>query len=295
MSAGMSGRSRSRDARTRPRVQATPSRLVAFERRDRIADLVRDRGSVRASELTDLFGVTDETIRRDLAHLADQGVLRRAHGGAVATPTRAESTFERRLHEHEAEKIAIARAAAELVRDGSTIIIDSGTTTVHLARAIADKRDLVVITNAVTNAIELIGSPTVTVVLTGGVVRPATLGAVGDLAVATLKELHVDQVFLAMNSVTVDGGLTYPSFEEVAVKRAMIEAGSEVILLVDASKFGHNSLVRVAALDAVSTVVTSASSDAGTIGAMRDMGIEVIVAEPIARPRSGPGEEGTAD
>jgi DeoR family fructose operon transcriptional repressor len=260
-------------------------RLVAFERRDRIADLVRDRGSVRASELTDLFGVTDETIRRDLAHLADQGVLRRAHGGAVATPTRAESTFERRLHEHEAEKIAIARAAAELVRDGSTIIIDSGTTTVHLARAIADKRDLVVITNAVTNAIELIGSPTVTVVLTGGVVRPATLGAVGDLAVATLKELHVDQVFLAMNSVTVDGGLTYPSFEEVAVKRAMIEAGSEVILLVDASKFGHNSLVRVAALDAVSTVVTSASSDAGTIGAMRDMGIEVIVAEPIADAR----------
>jgi DeoR family fructose operon transcriptional repressor len=278
-----------------PMSTGASQRLVAFERRDRIADLVRDRGSVRASELTDLFGVTDETIRRDLAHLADQGVLRRAHGGAVATPTRAESTFERRLHEHEAEKIAIARAAAELVRDGSTIIIDSGTTTVHLARAIADKRDLVVITNAVTNAIELIGSPTVTVVLTGGVVRPATLGAVGDLAVATLKELHVDQVFLAMNSVTVDGGLTYPSFEEVAVKRAMIEAGSEVILLVDASKFGHNSLVRVAALDAVSTVVTSASSDAGTIGAMRDMGIEVIVAEPIARPRSGPGEDGTAD
>jgi DeoR/GlpR family transcriptional regulator of sugar metabolism len=113
------------------------SRLVAFERRDRIADLVRDRGSIRASELTNLFGVTDETIRRDLARLAELGVLQRAHGGAVATTTRAEATFERRLHEHETEKIAIARAAAELVRDGSRIIIDSGTTTVQFAKALA--------------------------------------------------------------------------------------------------------------------------------------------------------------
>jgi DeoR/GlpR family transcriptional regulator of sugar metabolism len=262
-----------------PRDPEAAPRLVAFERRDRIADLIRDRGSVRASELTDLFGVTDETIRRDLARLADQGVLRRAHGGAVATPTRAESTFERRLHEHEEEKIAIARAAAGLVRDGSTIIIDSGTTTVHFARALADKRDLVVITNAVTNAIELIDSPSVMVVLTGGLVRPATLGAVGDLAVATLRELHVDQVFLAMSSITIAGGLTYPSFEEVAVKRAMIAAATEVILLADHSKFGHNSLVRVAPLDAVSTIVTSADCDPATVAAMREMGIEVLVAD----------------
>jgi DeoR family transcriptional regulator, fructose operon transcriptional repressor len=266
-----------------PRDDEGSPRLVAFERRDRIADLVRDRGSVRASELTDLFGVTDETIRRDLARLADQGVLRRAHGGAVATPTRAESTFERRLHDHEAEKIAIARAAAELVRDGSTIIIDSGTTTVHFARALTDKRDLVVITNAVTNAIELIDSPSVTVVLTGGLVRPATLGAVGDLAVATLRELHVDQVFLAMNSITIDGGLTYPSFEEVAVKRAMIDAATEVVLLADHSKFGHNSLVRVSPLDVVSTIVTSADCDPATVAAIREMGIEVLVADtPVA-------------
>lgn len=128
-----------------------------------------------------------------------------------------------------------------------------------------------VIVNAVTNAIELMESPNVTVVLTGGVVRPTTLGAVGDLALATLGELHVDQIFLAINNISIDGGLMYPSFEEVAVKRAMIAAASEVVLLADRSKFGHDSLVRVAPVDALTRIVTSAGMRSGDLGrAARD-------------------------
>ncbi len=254
-----------------------PIGLVAPERRRRIVELVRDRGSVRASELMDLFGVTDETIRRDLAQLADLGVLSRAHGGAMA-PTRAESSFSLRLREHEAEKVAIAQAAAELVSDGSTIIVDSGSTAVHFVRALKSKRDLIVVTNAVTNAIELMESRDITVVLTGGIVRPTTFGAVGELAVATLGELRVDQTFLAINSVSIEGGLTYPNFDEVAVKRAMIAAATDVILLADHSKFGHDSLVRVAPIDVLTHVVTSAGSDPETIGALRERGIQVIVA-----------------
>ncbi len=117
-----------------------------------------------------------------------------------------------------------------------------------------------------------------TVILTGGLVRPATLGAVGDLAVATLRELHVDQAFMAMSSVTLQGGLTYPSFDEVAVKRAMIDAASEVILLADHSKFGHDSLVRVAPLDAVSVIVTSAACDPSLVAEFREIGVNVILA-----------------
>lgn len=254
-----------------------PIGLVAPERRRRIVELVRDRGSVRASELMALFGVTDETIRRDLAQLADLGALRRAHGGAIA-PAHAESDFALRLREHEAEKIAIGRAAAELVSDGSTIIVDSGTTAVHFVRALTSKRDLIVVTNAVTNAIELMQSRDITVVLTGGVVRSTTFGAVGDFAVATLGELRVDQTFLAINSVSIEGGLTYPNFEEVSVKRAMIAAASEVILLADPSKFGHDSFVRVAPVDVLSRVVTSAGTDPDTLAALRERGIDVIVA-----------------
>jgi DeoR family fructose operon transcriptional repressor len=262
--------------------------LVALERQNRIEQLVGSRGSVRASELVALFGVTDETIRRDLSRLADMGVLRRAHGGAVAAlPTRAESNFDRRLQEHEAEKIAIAHAAADLVKDGSTIIIDSGTTTVHFARALRAKRDLVVVTNAVTNAIELMQLPSVTVVLTGGVVRPTTFGATGDLAVATLAELHVDQTFLAISAISLEGGLTYPNFEEVAVKRAMIAAASEVVLLADSSKFGHDSLVRVAPLSVLSRIVTSAYLDPELTAAIKEFGIELTVAEPAAADLDG--------
>jgi DeoR/GlpR family transcriptional regulator of sugar metabolism len=261
-------------------MQARPRRGLALDRRSRIASIVRERGSVRASELSDLFGVTDETIRRDLTRLAESGVLRRLHGGAVADHTRTETNFARRLREHEGEKVAIARAAARLVSDGSTIIIDSGTTTLHFARALRDKRDLVVITNAVTNAVELMENPNVTVVLTGGTVRAATFGAVGDMAVTNLGELRVDLTFLAISGVSLEGGLTYPSFEEAAVKRAMIAAASDVVLLADRSKFGRDSLVRVAPLDVLGKIVTSPGVDPVMIGRFQESGIEVIVAEP---------------
>jgi DeoR family fructose operon transcriptional repressor len=261
---------------------------LALDRRRRIASMVREHGSVRASELSDLFGVTDETIRRDLNELAQGGILRRLHGGAVAERMRAESYFGRRLHEQEGEKQAIAREAAKLVSDGSTIIIDSGTTALHFARALHDKRDLVVITNAVTNAVELMDNPNVTVVLTGGVVRRATFGAAGDMAVSNLGALRVDQTFLAITGVSIEGGLTYPAFEEAAVKRAMIAASSEVILIADHTKFSHDTMVRVAPLEVVSKIVTSPGLDPRVEAHLRDIGVEVIIATPA--PHAVPRE-----
>jgi DeoR/GlpR family transcriptional regulator of sugar metabolism len=257
-----------------------PPRRLALERQRRIATLIEEHGSVRASELTDLFGVAGETIRRDLAHLEKAGILRRLHGGAVAGHTRAESTYDRRLREHHAQKEAIAQAAAALVTDGSTIIIDSGTTTFHFVRALKGKRNLVVITTAVTNAIELMENPDITVVLTGGVVRPATFGSVGDMAVTNLGTLRVDQTYLAISGVSIEGGLTYPNFEEAAVKRAMISAAAEVILLVDPSKFGHDALVRVAPLDVLSRIITTPGMDSRLKTHLRDLGVEVIEAVP---------------
>ena len=257
----------------------TPRRPV-IDRQKRIASLIRERGVVRASELTDLFGVTDETIRRDLAHLAEVGLVRRLHGGAVAEHTREESNFDRRRREHQAEKVAIARAAAAYVTDGSTIILDSGTTTVQLARELKDKRDLVVVTNAVTNAVELMDNPNITVVMTGGVIRPTTFGTVGEMAVANLNELRVDQVYLAISGISIEGGLTYPGFEEAAVKRAMIAAASEVILLVDSSKFGRDSMVRVAPLETVTRIITDPGVDRQMEAHLRDIGVDLVIASP---------------
>ena len=258
--------------------------MLPADRLQVIADLVRERGSVRGSELVDLLGVTDETVRRDLSRLAQLGVVHRAHGGAIAARPTDETTTAVRLREHAEEKIAIGQRAAELVAPGTTIILDSGTTTLCLARALRRVRDLVVVTTAVTNALELVGNPATTVVMTGGVIRPSTFGASGRLAAATLHELHVDQAFIATHSVSVRGGLTYPSFEEVDAKRAMIEAASEVILLADHSKFGREALVRVAPLSAVHRIVTTPGIDPDEAAAIRDLGIDIIVAQPSERP-----------
>ncbi len=254
--------------------------MLPADRLEFIADLVRQQGSVRARELVAVLGVTDETIRRDLSRLVQLGVVRRAHGGAVAARPYDESTTAVRLREHAEEKIAIGRRAAQLVSPGATIILDSGTTTLCLARALRRTRDLVVVTTAVTNALELVGNPGTTVIMTGGVIRPNTFGASGQLAAATLHELRVDQAFLAIHSVSARGGLTYPSFEEVDAKRAMIEAATEVILLADHSKFGREALVRVAPIHAVHRIVTSPGVDPAELVAIRELGVEVILAQP---------------
>lgn len=257
-----------------------PQQLLPADRLQVIADLVRQQGSVRGRDLVEALGVTDETIRRDLARLAEQGVVRRAHGGAVAIRPGDETDTAFRLHEHAREKLAIGRRAAELVADGSSIILDSGTTTLALARALGGVEDLTVVTTAVTNAIELVGNPRTTVIMTGGVIRPTTFGASGQLAAATLRGLHADQAFLAIHSVSVAGGLTYPLIDEVDAKRAIIEAATEVILLADHSKFGRRALVRVAPITAVHRIVTTPGIDPAEAAAIRDLGIDLIVAEP---------------
>ena len=252
-------------------------RLIASERQREIVRRLADVGSLRIVDLVEAFDVSDETIRRDLAVLEDQGYLTRTHGGAIADGRDSETTFQRRAREFPAQKDAIARAAAALVQDGSTIMMDSGTTMRHFATQLQHKRDLVVITNGINNTNELLANPSLTLVLTGGVVRRATLGASGELAVATLKSLHADQTFIATQGFSAKAGLTYPSFEEVAVKRALIESGGKVTLLADGSKCGRASMVQVAPLTAVHRIITSPPIAADEQARIRELGVELII------------------
>lgn len=254
-----------------------PSRLLPFERRRQIADLVEESGALRIGELAFRFGVTDETIRRDLSTLEEEGFLTRQHGGALSTGMSVETPYRRRAREQNPAKEAIARAAAEFVHDGSTIIVDSGTTMQSLVDLLRTKHDLVVITNGVSHVPDLLANPSTTVVITGGSVRRASLGAVGDLAVATLQTLRADHTFLATHGFSADAGVTYPSFEEVAVKRAMIQAGVEVTLLADGAKCGRTSMVRVASLQAFDRVITSSPIPDEELAKIRRLGVEVMV------------------
>ncbi|MGC9973825.1 MAG: DeoR/GlpR family DNA-binding transcription regulator [Gaiellaceae bacterium] len=258
-------------------------RLLASERRRRTAELVEQLGVLRISELAEMFDVSDETVRRDFSILEDQGLLTRAYGGALAAGKNVETSYSRRMREHQKDKDRIAKVAAELIHDGSTIILDSGTTMRYLASHLRTKRDLVVITNGVSNVDELLVNQTMTVVITGGMIRRTTLGSVGDLAVATLEALRADQTFIATQGFSADAGLTYPSFEEVAVKRAMIAAGAEVTLLADGSKCGRSSMVRVAPLTAVQRIITSPPIPDEERQKIADLPIELVVTGEEAR------------
>jgi DeoR family fructose operon transcriptional repressor len=253
-------------------------RLLAGERRRQTAELVEQLGVLRISELAEMFEVSDETIRRDFSILEEQGLLTRSHGGAMATGKHIEPSYGRRMREHQHEKDDIARVAAELIEDGSTIILDSGTTMRCLASHLTAKRDLVVITNGVSNVDELLANPTTTVVITGGMIRRTTLGSVGDLAVAALQELRADHTFVATQGFSAESGISYPSFEEVAVKRAMLAAGAEVTLLADGSKCGRSSMVRVAPLSAVHRVITTPPIPEDERARIEELGVEVVIA-----------------
>ncbi len=183
----------------------TRSQLLPADRLQMIADLVSERGSVRGSDLVEMLGVTDETIRRDLLRLSEMGIVRavpwrRGRGPDAGRGGNRAATPGACLREA-GHRQACRRAGA----DGSSVILDSGTTTLALARALRGRRNLIVVTTAVTNAVELVGNPATTVVMTGGVIRPQTFGASGELTAATLREIHVDQAFLATHSVSVEG------------------------------------------------------------------------------------------
>lgn len=259
-------------------------RLLPVERRRQIAKLADESGVLRIADLASRFEVADETIRRDFVWLEQQGVLTREHGGALSAGADRESLYNNREREHSREKRLIAQVALNFVRDSSTIILDSGTTTHQLVSLLRSKRDLVVITNGISHVAGLLANPTTSVVVAGGSVRRESIGTVGDLAVATLEKLHADHTLLATHGFSAQMGITYPNLEEVAIKRAMIAAASEVTLLADGSKYGRASMARVASLAEVDRVITTGPIPEEEIAKMRELGVEVIIADESAEP-----------
>jgi DeoR/GlpR family transcriptional regulator of sugar metabolism len=281
----------------RPDGQEAPSeRPLAPQRLLAIRDLVRERGGVRSTELVERFAVTAETIRRDLVQLAEMGVIQRTYGGAVAVDANDEPVpeYSGRLLEQPDEKRWIGEWAAQLVEDGDAIIVDAGTTTLCLVQALRGKRDIVVATNAMPHALELMTYPGITVLLIGGLVKVGTLSTVGDLAIAAVRELQVRRTFLASWSVSARGGLTDLQLDEVGIKRAMIRAASEVILLADHTKFGRESVMQIAPLDAIQRIVTSEGIDPAEAEAIRNLGVELHIVGPHASAGASAGEDSRA-
>ncbi|MGY1696365.1 DeoR/GlpR family DNA-binding transcription regulator [Geodermatophilus sp. SYSU D00814] len=255
--------------------------MYAEERQQAIATLVVEQGRIAVTAVADHFGVTTETVRRDLAVLERAGVLRRVHGGAV--PAAALSLVETALaerHGTRAEaKRKIAAAALDLLPGpGGSVLLDGGSSTAALAEVLPVDRNLFVATNSVPIAARLATVAGLTLHVLGGRVRGLTQCAVGETPVRALADLRADVAFLGTNGIAPGHGLTTPDEAEASVKRAMVRAGQRVVVLADSSKLGREQLVRFAALDDVDVVVTDGEADPAVVGRIEDAGVEVVVA-----------------
>lgn len=259
------------------------------ERRRQIASLVAIRGRITVSELTEKFGVTAETIRRDLAQLDHEGSLFRIHGGAVTVQNfRAEpSTFEARSKASLDAKKAIAHAAVQLLPPpGCSLFFDGGTTTALMADVLAARSPArtpaeatgsvyKVTTNSLPVALTLANCLDFDVQLLGGTVRPQSQAVVGEVATRTLGVLHADVAFVGTNALTLDQGLSTSDPQEGAVKRALVTNARRVIALCDSTKFGLTYLVNFASIEELSALVTDAAAPAPYVEALQDSGVAV--------------------
>lgn len=228
------------------------------ERRQAILDAVRTTGYVRAAELTSILHVDASTIRRDMDRLERAGLIRRMHGGAL--PADPEDTidtpYEVRRSQHAAAKTAIGRAAAELVEDGQTVLIDNGSTTYEVAAALKNHRGLTVVTNDLMVAMCLRSHGSHQVHVTGGLLLETVFTLVGPVATQAVEGLHVDWAFLGAEGVDAEAGITNINVVEIPLKRAMIAAARRVAVVADSSKLGRRSLATVCPMSDVDIVLT---------------------------------------
>jgi DeoR/GlpR family transcriptional regulator of sugar metabolism len=247
-------------------VSSDRSRLLAAQRQSAILERVRSHGGVRVQQLVREFGVSDMTIRRDLEALTERGLVAKVHGGATALVphTTDEPGFAAKSTQFEREKRAIAEQAAKLVKPGTAIALSAGTTTWTLAPRLLDVADLTVVTNSipVADVFYRAGRTDQTVILTGGMRTPSD-ALVGPLAVAGLRSLNVDQVFLGVHGLSVQHGLSTPNFMEAETQRALLRSSRQRIVLADHSKWDIVGLSTISPLSDVDVLITDDGLEAG--------------------------------
>ena len=258
--------------------------MLARQRQAIILERVREDGAVRVADLVRDLGVSDMTVRRDLEVLDDQGLLEKVHGGATALAGSAlfEPGFTAKSSLQQAEKDAIADAAAALVEPGMAIGVSAGTTTYALAQRLAELPGLTVVTNSIRVADVLYQRERTdqTIILTGGVRTPSE-ALVGPFAVAALRTVHVDLVFVGVHGMDPHTGFTCPNLLEADTDRALIEAGRRLVVVADHTKWGVIGISSIARLDQVDVLVTDAGLEPDARAALSAAVRELVVVDPL--------------
>lgn len=253
-----------------------------IDRRMKIMKKLSLHGRVFVNELSEEFGISEVTIRNDLKILENKNLLIRARGGAMSANRVV--GFDQHLNEKQmlnmAEKTRIGKAAAKLIKDFDTIIIDSGTTTLEIVRNLEPSlNNVTIITNGLNIANQLVSNPNVNLIISGGVLRKNSLSFIGPLAEMSFKNLHVDKAFIAADGFdTLDGIISTPNIEGAYLNQIMIKIAREVIVVVDSSKFLRQSLAFICKLDQINTVITDSDISENDKKQLEDAGIKVIIA-----------------
>ncbi len=255
------------------------SHAPLVRRHQELLQLVESRGQMSVDELAQHFAVSDDTIRRDLQHLERRKVLLRTHGGAVSTAllVHNETPFLTRARAHADAKTRIGRAAAQLIADGETLLVNAGSTTFAFAANLGPRRRLTVVTNNVAMLAALPAEAIQDVYLLGGQYRMSLGSTVGPVAFSA-GTISVDTAVIGVSGLTAADGLSTTHLEEAAMHAQMIASARRTVVVADASKFGHNTFAQVAPLSAVDTLVTDAEPPTDLAAALSGANVEVIVA-----------------
>ncbi len=252
--------------------------MLQAERHSQILALLAKGMNVRVTELSERLGASEATVRRDLDRLEREGLVRRTHGGAQLAERRSPALVEhpRPVLNYEA-KVRIGRAAAALIQEDETVFIGSGTTALEAARNLCGRRNITVVTNALTIINLLVCEEGISLVSTGGLLRSSELSFLGHIAEHVMQEVRPQKVFMGTRALSLEGGLTSDYLPEVSTDRAILDSGLEIIVLADHTKIGKVAAGYVAPLAAINRLITDDQADPEFVRKVQELGIEVIV------------------
>jgi DeoR/GlpR family transcriptional regulator of sugar metabolism len=252
--------------------------MLTSQRKQHILNVLQRDGQVIAKQLSQELGLSEDTIRRDLRELAQEGLLQRVHGGALpASP--AVANFARRETIYPDAKIAIGRTAAQLIKPGQVAILDGGTTAVQIARHLPPTLAATVVTHSPSIALELVAHPTIKVILIGGRLFKHSIVAVGAAAIEAINRIRADAYFMGVTGIHPEAGLTTGDFEEAQVKYALCQRAAETFVLASREKLGAASPYLIAPLSTVSGLIVEESVTDDILLPYQVLGLSIIRAE----------------
>jgi DeoR family fructose operon transcriptional repressor len=251
--------------------------MLPIQRQLKIKEFLVERGFTSVEELSKQFEVSEMTIRRDLDELHEQGIIQRIYGGAMDNDQAFfEMSVNAKSEKFAAEKIKIGRAGADLVQNGDTVFMDSGTTTLEVAKNLKGKK-ITIITTALNVAVELSVSPDIDILVAGGILRKGPLNTTGPQTDTFIRELRVDKVFIGVEGVDLESGISVPDPINAHNKQSMLEIARQVIVVADHSKLGRTTTSTIAPLDRVHVVITDNGADPVIVEELRQKTQVILV------------------